>query len=59
MADLPEQYIGPTGDSKERAHLAPIMPGGSPSVTPAWSSRVGGVIRIPGRIELRPVPAMG
>src|ERR1700730_18432597 len=40
------QYLGLLNDKKAFAHLATLMPDGSPQVTPVWFDYVGGAIRV-------------
>jgi PPOX class probable F420-dependent enzyme len=46
MAAIPDQYLDLINDKKAFAHLATIMPDGSPQVTPVWFDYVGGAIRV-------------
>lgn len=45
MAAIPDQYLDLT-TKKAFAHLATIMPDGSPQVTPVWFDYLGGAIRV-------------
>lgn len=56
MATIPEQYRDLVDSKKALAHLATIMPDGSPQVTPVWFDHAGGVIRVnsaKGRVKSR------
>ncbi len=46
MAGIPDQYLDIVRDKKAFAHLATLMPDGSPQVTPVWFDYVGGAIRV-------------
>ena len=46
MTAIPDQYLDLLGDKKAFAHLATIMPDGSPQVTPVWFDYAGGAIRV-------------
>ncbi|HVC50475.1 MAG TPA: PPOX class F420-dependent oxidoreductase [Stellaceae bacterium] len=46
MAVTLDQYNDLLGAKKAFAHLATIMPDGTPQVTPVWFDYVGGVIRV-------------
>jgi hypothetical protein len=46
MAGIPDQYLDIVRDKKSFAHLATLMPDGSPQVTPVWFDYVGGAIRV-------------
>jgi hypothetical protein len=41
-----DQYLDLLNDKKAFAHLATIMPDGTPQVTPVWFDYVGGAIRV-------------
>ena len=41
-----DQYLDLLNDKKAFAHLATLMPDGSPQVTPVWFDYVGGAIRV-------------
>ena len=56
MADIPEKFLDLLGDKKAFAHLATIMPDGTPQVTPVWFDYVNGVLRVntaKGRVKAR------
>ena len=56
MATIPEDYLDLVGAKKALAHLATIMPDGSPQVTPVWFDYTGGKIRVnsaKGRVKSR------
>ena len=56
MAVIPDKYLDLLGDKKAFAHLATIMPDGSPQVTPVWFDYVGGTLRVNtarGRVKAR------
>jgi PPOX class probable F420-dependent enzyme len=46
MTAIPDQYLDLLNDKKAFAHLATIMPDGTPQVTPVWFDYVGGAIRV-------------
>ena len=46
MASIPEKFLDLLGDKKAFAHIATVMPDGSPQVTPVWFDFTGGKIRI-------------
>ena len=46
MAGIPDQYLDLMNDKIAFAHLATLMPDGSPQVTPVWFDYVGGAIRV-------------
>src|SRR5258708_16537712 len=46
MAVIPENFHDLLTDKKAFAHLATIMPDGSPQVTPVWFDYAGGAIRV-------------
>jgi PPOX class probable F420-dependent enzyme len=46
MAGIPDQYLDLLNDKIAFAHLATLMPDGSPQVTPVWFDYVGGAIRV-------------
>jgi PPOX class probable F420-dependent enzyme len=46
MAANLDQYADLLNDKKAFAHLATLMPDGSPQVTPVWFDYVGGAIRV-------------
>jgi PPOX class probable F420-dependent enzyme len=46
MTAIPDQYLDLMGDKKAFAHLATLMPDGSPQVTPVWFDYAGGAIRV-------------
>jgi PPOX class probable F420-dependent enzyme len=41
-----DQYADLLADKKAFAHLATLMPDGTPQVTPVWFDHVGGAIRV-------------
>jgi hypothetical protein len=56
MAVIPENYLDLLEQKKAFAHLATIMPDGSPQVTPVWFDYTGGMIRVntaKGRVKAR------
>lgn len=56
MAAIPDGFLDLFGTKKAFAHLATIMPDGSPQVTPVWFDYVGGKIRVntaKGRVKAR------
>jgi PPOX class probable F420-dependent enzyme len=56
MAEIPEKYLDLLQDKKSFAHLATIMPDGTPQVTPVWFDYTNGKIRInsaKGRVKSR------
>ncbi|HZT87368.1 MAG TPA: PPOX class F420-dependent oxidoreductase [Stellaceae bacterium] len=56
MAAIPEAYMDLVRDKKAFAHLATVMPDGSPQVTPVWLDYADGAIRIntaKGRVKAR------
>jgi PPOX class probable F420-dependent enzyme len=56
MAAILDKYLDLLGDKKAFAHLATLMPNGSPQVTPVWFDYVGGAIRVnsaKGRVKSR------
>ncbi len=56
MATIPDAYLDLLQQKKAFAHLATIMPDGSPQVTPVWFDYTGGVIRVntaKGRVKAR------
>ena len=56
MAVIPDKYLDLMRDKKSFAHLATVMPDGSPQVTPVWFDRKGGTFRIntaKGRVKAR------
>lgn len=56
MAVIPEKYLDLLQQKKAFAHLATIMPDGSPQVTPVWFDYTGGMIRVntaKGRVKAR------
>ena len=46
MPAIPDQYLDLLNDKKAFAHLATVMPDGSPQVTPVWCDYAGGAIRV-------------
>jgi PPOX class probable F420-dependent enzyme len=46
MAAISDKYLDLLGDKKAFAHLATLMPDGSPQVTPVWFDYVSGAIRV-------------
>ncbi len=56
MAAIPEKYLDLLQRKKAFAHLATVMPDGSPQVTPVWFDYQGGVVRVntaKGRVKAR------
>ncbi|HEX3861860.1 MAG TPA: PPOX class F420-dependent oxidoreductase [Stellaceae bacterium] len=56
MPVIPDDYLDLLGDKKAFAHLATIMPDGTPQVTPVWFDYAGGIIRVntaKGRVKAR------
>src|SRR4030088_2503315 len=56
MAVIPENFHDLLEEKKAFAHLATIMPDGSPQVTPVWFDYTGGMIRVntaKGRVKAR------
>jgi PPOX class probable F420-dependent enzyme len=56
MAAIPEAYLDLLQQKKAFAHLATIMPNGTPQVTPVWFDYLGGKIRVnsaKGRVKSR------
>ena len=46
MAVIPEQYLDLLTTKKAFAHIATLMPDGSPQVTPVWLDYADGMIRV-------------
>jgi PPOX class probable F420-dependent enzyme len=46
MAEIPETYLDLLLEKKPLAHLATVMPDGSPQNTPVWFDYVDGKIRV-------------
>lgn len=46
MAVIPDNYLDLVTTKKSFAHIATIMPDGSPQVTPVWLDYADGVIRV-------------
>ena len=46
MGVIPEKYLDLVRDRKAFAHVATVMPDGSPQVTPVWLDFQGGNVRI-------------
>jgi PPOX class probable F420-dependent enzyme len=46
MAGIPDKYLDLLRDKKAFAHLATLMPDGTPQVTPVWFDHVGGAVRV-------------
>lgn len=46
MASIPDKYLDLLRDKKAFAHIATLMPDGSPQVTPVWFDYTGGKIRV-------------
>lgn len=60
MAAIPEAFLDLLEKKVAFAHLATVMPDGSPQVTPVWFDYVGGVIRVntaKGRVKARNMEA--
>jgi PPOX class probable F420-dependent enzyme len=56
MVAVPAEYLDLLQQKKAFAHLATIMPNGTPQVTPVWFDYVGGKIRVnsaKGRVKSR------
>jgi PPOX class probable F420-dependent enzyme len=56
MAEIPENFRDLLTEKKAFAHLATIMPNGSPQVTPVWFDYRDGVVRVntaKGRVKAR------
>jgi PPOX class probable F420-dependent enzyme len=56
MAAIPDKYLDLLQQKKAFAHLATLMPDGSPQVTPVWFDYTNGVIRVNtarGRVKAR------
>jgi PPOX class probable F420-dependent enzyme len=57
MAVIPDKYLDLFAEQKKAfAHLATVMPDGSPQVTPVWFSYDNGIIRVntaKGRVKAR------
>jgi len=56
MAVIPENFHDLLEQKKAFAHLATIMPDGTPQVTPVWFDYTGGMIRVntaKGRVKAR------
>jgi hypothetical protein len=56
LAVIPDKYLDLLEQKKAFAHLATIMPDGSPQVTPVWFDYTGGMIRVntaKGRVKAR------
>src|SRR5580698_3781871 len=46
MVEIPSVYLDLLTEKKALAHLATVMPDGSPQNTPVWFNYVGGNIRV-------------
>ena len=56
MATIPDAFLDLLQQKKAFAHLATLMPDGSPQVTPVWFDYADGVIRVntaKGRVKAR------
>ena len=56
MAAIPDNFLDLVQQKKAFAHLATVMPDGSPQVTPVWFDYAGGMIRVntaKGRVKAR------
>ena len=56
MATIPEEYLDLLTTKNPLAHLATIMPDGTPQVTPIWFDYIGGKLRVnsaKGRVKSR------
>jgi PPOX class probable F420-dependent enzyme len=56
MTDIPAAFHGLLTDKRALAHLATVMPDGSPQVTPVWFDYTNGHIRVntaKGRVKAR------
>lgn len=59
MATTPDAHLDLLRDKTAYAHLATIMPDGSPQVTPVWFDYTNGLIRVntaKGRVKARNMP---
>ena len=60
MATIPDAFLDLLQTKKAFAHLATLMPNGSPQVTPVWFDYTDGVIRVntaKGRVKARNMQA--
>lgn len=46
MTEIPESYLDLLTEKKAFAHLATVMPDGSPQNTPVWFDYTGGKVRV-------------
>ncbi len=46
MAAIPQQYLDLLTTKKGFAHIATVMPDGSPQVTPVWLDHTDGMVRV-------------
>jgi PPOX class probable F420-dependent enzyme len=56
MAEIPAPFLDLMTEKRAFAHLATIMPDGSPQVTPVWFDYVDGAVRVntaKGRVKAR------
>jgi PPOX class probable F420-dependent enzyme len=56
MPPIPDKFLDLLHEKKAFAHLATIMPDGTPQVTPVWFDYTGGAIRVntaKGRVKAR------
>ena len=56
MTAIPDKYLDLVKDKKAFAHLATLMPDGTPQVTPVWFDYVNGILRVntaKGRVKAR------
>jgi PPOX class probable F420-dependent enzyme len=56
MAEIPAAFLDLMQHKKAFAHLATLMPDGTPQVTPVWFDYVGGAVRVntaKGRVKAR------
>lgn len=59
MTTIPDQYLDLMRQKKAFAHLATVMPDGSPQVTPVWFDYQDGAVRVntaKGRVKARNMP---
>lgn len=56
MTAIPDKFLDLVKDKKAFAHLATLMPDGTPQVTPVWFDYVNGMLRVntaKGRVKAR------
>ena len=59
MATIPDSFSDLMGQKKAFAHLATVMPDGTPQVTPVWFDYKNGLVRVntaKGRVKARNMP---